>query len=79
MVQYHALGLLYHLKSKDRGLGVQKLVVGQMKGTPSRSPYACCLLIRYASKVRVREPVGRMSVYPVGRVGAYPVGQLSAW
>jgi coatomer protein complex subunit gamma len=50
MVQYHALGVLYHIKQKDR-LAVAKLVQNQMKSSSLRSPYASCLLIRYASKV----------------------------
>eukprot|EP00056_Hartaetosiga_gracilis_P017943 m.8955 g.8955 ORF g.8955 m.8955 type:complete len:868 (+) comp6252_c0_seq1:77-2680(+) len=50
MAQYHALGLLYHIKQKDK-LGVQKLVTTQMRKSGSRSPYAHCLLIRYASNV----------------------------
>lgn len=50
MVQYHALGVLYHIKQKDR-LAVAKLVSNQMQNSSVRSPYATCLLIRYASKV----------------------------
>lgn len=50
MVQYHALGVLYHIKQNDR-LAVAKLVTKQMKSSSLRSPYATCLLIRYASKV----------------------------
>jgi coatomer protein complex subunit gamma len=50
MVQYHALGLLYHIKQKDR-LAIAKLVTNQMRGSALRSPYALCLLIRYASQV----------------------------
>lgn len=50
MVQYHALGVLYHIKQKDR-IAVSKLVIGQMKSASLRSPYATCLLIRYVSKV----------------------------
>eukprot|EP01136_Pigoraptor_vietnamica_P015653 Opistho-1_new@59074 len=48
MVQYHALGLLYHLKQKDK-LAVSKLLSSLMKGS-LRSPHAYCLLIRYASQ-----------------------------
>merc|ERR1719272_648623 len=54
MVQYHALGLLYHVKSKDR-LAIAKLVTTQMRGSNLRSPYALCLLIRYASEVMAQE------------------------
>lgn len=49
MVQYHALGLLYQLKQHDR-LAVSKLVTSMTK-TGIRSPYAHCMLIRYAASV----------------------------
>lgn len=55
MVQYHALGLLYHIKQKDR-LAIAKLVSKQMHSTSMRSPFAHCLLIRYASKVIEQDP-----------------------
>lgn len=49
--QYHALGLLYAIKQRDR-LAVSKLVMGQIKqAATSRPPHATCLLIRLASKV----------------------------
>ncbi|KNC72566.1 hypothetical protein SARC_14876, partial [Sphaeroforma arctica JP610] len=48
MVQYHALGLLYKLKEKDR-LAVSKLVQTLMRGSV-RSSYATCLLIRFVKK-----------------------------
>lgn len=54
MTQYHALGLLYHIKQKDR-LAVQKLVNTYISGHSLRSNYAYCLLIRYASKVCSKE------------------------
>ena len=54
MVQYHALGVLYHIKQKDR-IAVSKLVISQMKSASLRSPYATCLLIRYVSKVMETE------------------------
>lgn len=47
MVQYHALGLLYHMRSSDR-LAVTKLV--QKFGKSGlRSPHAICYLIRIAA------------------------------
>eukprot|EP00053_Salpingoeca_punica_P013887 m.126017 g.126017 ORF g.126017 m.126017 type:complete len:874 (-) comp16328_c0_seq3:294-2915(-) len=55
MAQYHALGLLYAIKQKDR-LAVSKLVVSQMKSSAMRSPHAYCLLIRYAVKVIEDDP-----------------------
>lgn len=57
MVQYHALGVLYHIKQKDR-LAVSKLVSTLMNGSGMRSPYATCLLIRYAAKSMVEDPNG---------------------
>lgn len=56
MAQYHALGLLYHIKQKDR-LAVSKLVTGLMRGS-LKSPYATCLLIRYVCKVIEDDPDG---------------------
>ena len=49
MVQYHALGLLYHIRRTDR-LAVTKLVTKLTKGG-LRSPYAVCMLIRIACKM----------------------------
>lgn len=50
MVQFHALQLLYQIKSHDR-LGVSKLV-SQYSGRGSlRSPLAVVLLVRYTSKL----------------------------
>ena len=47
MVQYHALGLLYHIRKSDR-LAVNKLVTKLTRsGSSVRSPYAVCMLIRY--------------------------------
>ncbi len=48
MVQYHALGLLYQIKRHDR-LAVAKLVQSMTKGA-IRSPYAHCLLVRFAAR-----------------------------
>jgi coatomer protein complex subunit gamma len=49
MVQFHALGLLYHIRSSDR-LAVSKLVQKCSK-TGLRSPLAICYLIRIAAKL----------------------------
>ena len=43
MFQYHALGLLYHIRKNDR-LAVTKLVSKFAKHT-LKSPYAYCLLV----------------------------------
>jgi coatomer subunit gamma len=57
MVQYHALGLIYQLRQNDR-MALSKLVQALAR-TPLRSPYAQCLLIRYARKIMEEETVER--------------------
>jgi len=47
MVQYHALGFLYHVKRSDR-LAVSKMVARMIK-SPLKSPLATCFLIRMAA------------------------------
>lgn len=49
MVQYHALGLLYHIRKNDR-LAVSKLV-NKLTRQSLKSPYAVCMLIRIACKL----------------------------
>ncbi|CAN8005244.1 unnamed protein product, partial [Ixodes pacificus] len=56
MVQYHALGLLYHIRKTDR-LAVSKLV-SKYARSALRSPYAVCNLIRIASKLIEEDGVG---------------------
>ncbi|XP_017100938.2 coatomer subunit gamma isoform X2 [Drosophila bipectinata] len=55
MVQYHALGLLYHIRKSDR-LAVSKLVNKLTRGSP-KSPYAVCMLIRIACKLIEEEDI----------------------
>lgn len=43
MVQYHALGVLYHIRKSDR-LAVTKLVT-KLSRMSLRSPYAVCMLV----------------------------------
>lgn len=43
MVQYHALGLLFHIRKTDR-LAVSKLVAKLTK-INMRSPFAVCMLV----------------------------------
>lgn len=43
MVQYHALGLLYHIRKSDR-LAVTKLV-NKLTRNSMKSPYAVCMLV----------------------------------
>jgi coatomer protein complex subunit gamma len=60
-MQYHALGLLYIIREKDR-MAVTKMIQqlgGSGKGGSSgvlRNPMAICMLIRYASKVMEEDP-----------------------
>ncbi|EDW80788.1 uncharacterized protein Dwil_GK11719 [Drosophila willistoni] len=55
MVQYHALGLLYHIRKSDR-LAVSKLVNKLTRGS-LKSPYAACMLIRIACKLVEEEDI----------------------
>lgn len=54
MVQYHGLGLLYHIKKNDR-LAVSKLITKQARQS-LKSPYAYCLLVRVAAKYLDEDP-----------------------
>ena len=56
MVQYHALGLLYHIRKSDK-LAVTKLV-SKFTRHSLKSPYAYCLLIRIACKLLEEEDAG---------------------
>lgn len=47
MVQYHALGLLNHIRKTDR-LAVTKLVA-KLTRMSLKSPYAVCLLVSYSA------------------------------
>lgn len=49
MVQYHALGVLYHIRKTDR-LAVTKLVAKLTKML-LRSPYAVCMLVSRRKKI----------------------------
>lgn len=56
MVQYHALGLLFHIRKNDK-LAVTKLV-SKFSRHSLKSPYAYCLLIRIACKLLEEEGAG---------------------
>ncbi|CDH50687.1 coatomer subunit gamma [Lichtheimia corymbifera JMRC:FSU:9682] len=70
--QYHALGLLYLIRERDR-MAVAKLVQtfagsrgGGMfggGGSPLKNPAAVCLLIRYACKVMEDDPSATQRIY----------------
>ncbi|KAA1065425.1 coatomer subunit gamma [Puccinia graminis f. sp. tritici] len=57
ITQYHALGLLYAIRQQDR-MAVSKLIqqLGGGKSNTLRSPYALCMLIRFASKIMDEDP-----------------------
>lgn len=64
IVQYHALGLLYLIRSSDR-MAVTKLVQqlsgasagGRSSNAPTlRSPLSICMLVRYAAKIAEEDP-----------------------
>lgn len=64
ITQYHALGLLYLIRQGDR-MAITKLVqqlgggrggASSGQGSVLRSPYAICMLVRYAAKVAEEDP-----------------------
>ncbi|KAG0148022.1 hypothetical protein CROQUDRAFT_655392 [Cronartium quercuum f. sp. fusiforme G11] len=57
ITQYHALGLLYAIRQQDR-MAVSKMIqsLGGGKSNTLRSPYALCMLIRFAAKVMDEDP-----------------------
>jgi len=59
VTQYHALGLLYLIRQGDR-MAVTKMIqaLSGNKGQSGvlRSPYAICMLIRFAAKVMEEDP-----------------------
>uniref|UniRef100_A0A915PFL8 Coatomer subunit gamma n=1 Tax=Setaria digitata TaxID=48799 RepID=A0A915PFL8_9BILA len=57
--EFHALGLLYHIRSSDR-LAVNKLVQKWSKSS-LRSPFATCYLIRLAAKLIEEDEAGAES------------------
>ncbi|XP_051468171.1 coatomer subunit gamma-2 isoform X1 [Apus apus] len=59
MVQYHALGLLYHLRKNDR-LAVSKML-NKFTKSGLKSQFAYCLLIRIASKLLKESEEGQES------------------
>ncbi|KAK1337659.1 hypothetical protein QTO34_002292 [Cnephaeus nilssonii] len=59
MVQYHALGLLYHVRKNDR-LAVSKMI-SKFTRHGLKSPFAYCMMIRVASKQLEEEDSSRDS------------------
>lgn len=57
ITQYHALGLVYLIRAADR-MAVTKLVqqLGSTNKNVVRSPYAVCMLVRYAARVAEEDP-----------------------
>ena len=59
IMQYHALGLLYVMREKDRMAitkMVQQLGAGGKGSSVIRNPMAICMLIRFARKVMEDDP-----------------------
>jgi coatomer protein complex subunit gamma len=54
--QYHALGLLYHIRQNDK-MAILKLI--QQYKTSLRNPMAICMLIRYCWKLANEDGIGR--------------------
>ncbi|XP_059799944.1 coatomer subunit gamma-2 isoform X1 [Hypanus sabinus] len=59
MVQYHALGLLYHIRKNDR-LAVNKMVT-KFSRQGLKSPFAYCMMIRVATKLLEEDESSRDS------------------
>lgn len=59
IMQYHALGLLYLIREKDRMAVtkmVQQLGAGGKGSAVVRNPMAICMLVRFARKVMDDDP-----------------------
>ncbi|GAA5823565.1 hypothetical protein JCM11251_000682 [Rhodosporidiobolus azoricus] len=66
IVQYHALGLLYLIRQGDRMAVtkmIQQLSGAKGSGGTLRSPYAICMLIRFAAKVMEEDPNVQRGMY----------------
>ncbi|SGY80461.1 BQ5605_C008g05393 [Microbotryum silenes-dioicae] len=67
ITQYHALGLLYLIRQGDRMATIkmiQQLSANKGSGGGSlRSPYAICMLIRFAAKVMEEDPNVHRQMY----------------
>ncbi|SCV71073.1 BQ2448_3835 [Microbotryum intermedium] len=66
ITQYHALGLLYLIRQGDRMATIkmiQQLSGSKGMGGSLRSPYAICMLIRFAAKVMEEDPNVHRQMY----------------
>ncbi|BGP39133.1 coatomer subunit gamma [Rhodotorula kratochvilovae] len=66
IVQYHALGLLYLIRQGDRMAVtkmIQQLSGAKGSGGTLRSPFAICMLIRFAAKVMEEDPNVQRAMY----------------
>ncbi|KAH9363268.1 hypothetical protein HPB48_006374 [Haemaphysalis longicornis] len=68
MVQFHALGLLYHIRKSDR-LAVSKLV-SKYARSALKSPYAVCLLVSGSSPLLAWRPPLTASSSPQIRIAS---------
>lgn len=61
ITQYHALGLLYHLRLQDRMALIK--MIQQLGDIPFRSPQSVVLLIRFVTQIIDNEPKLRSKMY----------------
>ena len=66
-LQYHALGLLYHIRKPDK-LAVSKLVT-KFTRHPLKSPYAYCHLVRLQITLLLDQCVDLYSLLTEGHAG----------
>jgi len=62
--QYHALGLLYQMRSHDR-MALVKLIQQYSQGGVLKSPAATVLLVRFTAKLIEDEPFHRKQLFPL--------------
>ncbi|CAN3354728.1 coatomer subunit gamma [Diutina catenulata] len=64
MYQYHALGLLYHLRNHDK-MGLMKLISQLTEGSALKNSLATIQVIRYINKLLTDDPGLLTPLYPV--------------
>lgn len=64
MYQYHALGLLYHLRNHDK-MGLMKLISQLTEGLALKNSLATIQVIRYINKLLTDDPGLLTPLYPV--------------
>lgn len=64
MYQYHALGLLYHLRNQDK-MGLMKLITGLSEGSALKNSLSIIQLIRYIYKILLDDESLIQHLYPI--------------